>query len=220
MTQYHNPVLLKECIEALNIDNQGNYVDVTFGGGGHSHAILEKLNDKGRLIAFDQDADALKNQINDDRLILVRHNYRYLKNFLRYYDAFPVNGILADLGISSHQVDEATRGFSLRFNAALDMRMNREGVLTAADIVNTYNEVELVKIFSEYGEVFNAKTLARKIVESRRHKKINDVDEFRSVINVCADKQHETQYRHQFFHVHLPGCLRSAATSAARRILS
>src|SRR4051812_19230951 len=191
---YHKPVLLEESIDALEIKSDGTYVDVTFGGGGHSSAILSKLGPKGKLIAFDQDEDALRNAIKDERFTLVRHNYRYLKNFLRYYNALPVDGILADLGISSYQIDEPSRGFSIRFNAELDMRMNREGELTAADIVNNYPETELVKIFSQYGEVFNAKTLARKIIESRTKKRIADINEFRSAINDCADKIHESQY--------------------------
>ena len=191
--------MIKESIDALNIKKDGVYVDVTFGGGGHSRAILERLNENGRLFAFDQDEDALKNEIKDDRLTLIRHNYRYLKNFLRYYNALPVNGILADLGISSYQINEATRGFSLRFNASLDMRMNREASLTAADVVNTYSEKDLVEIFSKYGEVFNAKTLARKITAARREKKIKDINEFRTVISECADRQHETQYYAKVF---------------------
>ena len=196
---YHNPVMLWECIDALDIKSDGVYVDVTFGGGGHSKAILERLNEKGRLFAFDRDADAIKNEIKDTRLTVIRHNYRYLKNFLRYYNAIPVDGILADLGISSYQINEPSRGFSIRFNADLDMRMNNEGTLTAADVVNTYPEEELVKIFSQYGEVFNAKTLARKIIASRREKKISDVNEFRSAINECADKLHESQYYAKVF---------------------
>ena len=191
--------MLAECIDALEIKPGGIYVDVTFGGGGHSREILSKLNNKGRVIAFDQDDDAERNRINDDRFILIRHNYRYLKNFLRYYNAIPVDGVLADLGISSHQVDEASRGFSIRFNAALDMRMNRESSLTAADIINTYNEEDLVKVFSQYGEVFNAKTLSRKIIEARKKQKINSIDEFRSAINECADKLHENQYYAKVF---------------------
>jgi len=198
-TSYHKPVLLEESIDALGIKPDGIYVDVTFGGGGHSSAILSKLGPNGRLIAFDQDEDAVRNAIKDERFILVRHNYRYLKNFLRYYNAIPVDGILADLGISSYQIDEPSRGFSIRFNAALDMRMNRKGELTAADIVNNYPESELVKIFSQYGEVFNAKTLARKIIEVRLKKRIADVNEFRSAINDCADKQHESQYYAKVF---------------------
>ena len=191
--------MLEESIDALDIKPGGVYVDVTFGGGGHSREILARLNKNGRLLAFDQDADAIKNTISDSRLTLIRHNYRYLKNFLRYYNALPVDGILADLGISSYQVNEASRGFSIRFNASLDMRMNRESTLTAADVVNTYPEVELVKIFSKYGEVFNAKTLAHKITAARKNKKIADINEFRSVINECADKRQETQYYAKVF---------------------
>lgn len=191
---YHNPVMLEECIDALEIKPSGVYVDVTFGGGGHSQAILNKLGSKGRLIAFDRDDAASANSIADERFTLVNHNYRYLKNFLRYYNAIPIDGILADLGISSHQIDEASRGFSIRFNAPLDMRMNRESVLTAADVINTYEEAELVRIFSKYGEVFNAKTLAKKIVEARNENSITDIDEFRAVISTCADKLHESQY--------------------------
>src|SRR4051812_13887852 len=132
---YHEPVMLKESIDALNIRPDGVYVDVTFGGGGHSRAILSRLGKKGKLIAFDQDDDAIRNEIEDDRLILIRHNYKYLKNFLLYYNAIPIDGILADLGISSYQVNEASRGFSIRFNANLDMRMNREAHLTASEVV-------------------------------------------------------------------------------------
>jgi 16S rRNA (cytosine1402-N4)-methyltransferase len=198
-TTYHEPVLLKECIEALNIRPGGTYVDVTFGGGGHARAILERLGPGGRLIAFDRDEDALANAIPDERFTLVRHNYRYIRNFLRYYDAIPVDGILADLGISSHQVDEASRGFSTRFNASLDMRMNRENPLTAAEIINSYPEEELVNIFSKYGEVFNARTLARKILEARKVKKIEDVTGFRSAIQTCTNKQHESQYYAKVF---------------------
>jgi 16S rRNA (cytosine1402-N4)-methyltransferase len=191
--------MLDECIDALDIKPGGTYVDVTFGGGGHSAKILSKLNQKGRLYAFDRDADALENILDDKRLTLIRHNYRYLKNFLRFYDAIPVDGILADLGISSHQVDEASRGFSIRFNAALDMRMNRENPLTAEEVVNTYSEDELVKIFSKYGEVFNAKTLARKITEVRQKKRIANVNDFREAIHSCADRLHESQYYAKVF---------------------
>src|SRR6185436_2238747 len=163
MRTYHEPVMLEESIAALQVKPDGIYVDVTFGGGSYSRAILEMLGPKGKLIAFDRDADAEKNSLNDDRFVLICQNYKYLKNFLRYYKATEVDGIVADLGISSHQVDEADRGFSIRFNAPLDMRMNQESSLTAADIINDYEESELIRIFSQYGEVHNAKTLARKI---------------------------------------------------------
>ena len=168
MTTYHEPALLNECIEALQIKPDGVYVDVTFGGGGHSKEILKRLGEKGRLIAFDQDEDAERNSIKDPRFVLVRQNYRFIKNFLRYYDAIPVDGILADLGISSYQIDAADRGFSIRYEAELDMRMNRESKITAADILNTYSEEKLLKIFSQFGEVHNSKTLANRKVDTYR----------------------------------------------------
>src|SRR5471030_2218250 len=155
MSEYHTPVMLDECIEGLNINPQGTYVDVTFGGGGHSREILKHLT-TGRLYAFDQDEDAGKNKIDDERLVLIKQNFRYLKNFLMMYNALPIDGLLADLGVSSHQFDEADRGFSTRFDAKLDMRMDRNTKQTASDILNTYSEEELKKIFKIYGEVDNA----------------------------------------------------------------
>ena len=199
MTTYHEPALLNECIEALDIKPDGVYVDVTFGGGGHSKEILKRLGDKGRLIAFDQDEDAERNAIKDPRFVLVRQNYRFLKNFLRYYDAIPVDGILADLGISSYQINEAERGFSIRFEAELDMRMNRESKVTAADILNQYSEEKLLKIFSQYGEVHNSKTLAKKIVEVRKETKLTHIDQFKEAIRSIADKQAESQYYAKVF---------------------
>ena len=160
---YHIPVMLNECLEGLNIHPDGTYVDVTFGGGGHSKAILEKLSDKGRLIAFDQDSDALDNIWEDKRLIFVNQNFRYIKRFLRLHGIKKVDGILADLGVSSHQLDEAERGFSYRFDASLDMRMNQNALKTAAEILNTYEPDELQRIFGMYGEVKNARTLAQLI---------------------------------------------------------
>jgi 16S rRNA (cytosine1402-N4)-methyltransferase len=198
-TTYHEPVLLTESVEALQIRKDGVYVDATFGGGGHSRAILDKLGENGRLIAFDRDEDALKNAPDDKRFILVRHNYRYLKNFLRYHNCFPVDGILADLGISGWQIDEAERGFSIRFDAGLDMRMNRESELTAASVLNTYPEDELVRIFSSYGEVFNAKTLARRISEKRKSNSIQRITEFKEILAPLADRQHESQYYAKVF---------------------
>lgn len=199
MTTYHEPALLNECIEALQIKPNGIYVDVTFGGGGHSKEILKRLDENGRLIAFDQDEDAERNAIKDPRFVLVRQNYRFLKNFLRYYKAIPVDGILADLGISSYQINEAERGFSTRFDAELDMRMNRESKVTAADILNEYSETKLLKIFSEYGEIFNSKTLARKIVEVRQASKLIRIDQFKEAIRSCVDKQAESQYYAKVF---------------------
>jgi 16S rRNA (cytosine1402-N4)-methyltransferase len=196
---YHDPVLLQESVDALNINPEGTYVDVTFGGGGHSSEILRRLGKKGRLIAFDRDADTSQNQVKDERLIIVRHNYRFLRNFLRYHNAIPVDGILADLGISSYQIDEATRGFSLRFDAPLDMRMNREMEMTAADVLAQYPEEELVRIFSAYGEVFNSKTLARKIVATREENPIRTTGELKTLLLSFADRQHEHQYYAKVF---------------------
>ena len=193
-TTYHDPVMLKECIDALGIVENGVYVDVTFGGGGHSREILRRLGPKGKLIAFDQDEDAQRNRISDPRFVLVRHNYRYIRQFLRYYDVLPVNGLLADLGISSYQIDEASKGFSIRFNAPLDMRMNRQGSLTAARVLNEYPERELVRVFSDYGEVRNAKSLVRLILETRMEKKIEEIEDFKQRISSVADRQHESNY--------------------------
>lgn len=194
MTTYHEPALLSECIDALNIQPDGVYVDVTFGGGGHSREILKHLGKNGKLISFDQDEDAVQNAIDDPRFVLVRQNYRFLKKFLRYYKVIPVSGILADLGISSYQIDEASRGFSTRFDAELDMRMNRSSKVTAASILNSYSEDKLVKIFSQYGEVFNAKTLAKKIVDFRKGEKFKTIDQFKSAVDTCVDKKTESQY--------------------------
>ncbi|HNP47200.1 MAG TPA: 16S rRNA (cytosine(1402)-N(4))-methyltransferase RsmH [Bacteroidia bacterium] len=199
MTTYHDPVLLQECVDALRIVPDGIYVDVTFGGGGHSREILKRLGPKGRLIAFDQDEDAQKNAIADKRFTLVRHNYRYIRHFLRYFDALPVNGLLADLGISSYQIDEAEKGFSIRFNAPLDMRMNRKSDLTAAKVLNEYPESELLRLLSEFGEVRNARSLARKIAEIRKERKIEEIDDFKERISSCVDKQHESQYYAKVF---------------------
>jgi len=160
--------MLNECIEALNIEPNGVYVDVTFGGGGHSSEILKNL-EKGKLIAFDQDDDALNNIPKDENLVFVNHNFRHLKRFLKYQNQIPVNGILADLGISSYQIDEGTKGFSIRFEGPLDMRMNLTMELTAADILNTYEEKNLVDMFSTYGEVRNSKQLAREIILARKN---------------------------------------------------
>lgn len=195
---YHNPVLLKECIEGLNINPAGIYVDVTFGGGGHSREIIKHLT-TGKLFAFDQDEDAVKNKIEDERFILIKQNFKYMKNYLKMHNAIPVDGILADLGVSSHQFDEAERGFSTRFNAGLDMRMDRNSKLTAAIILNTYEESSLVRIFSEYGEVENSKKLARTIVAERKEKKIEATQDLKDVISSCIKKGKENQYLAQVF---------------------
>ena len=176
---YHIPVLLKETIDALNIQPNGIYVDCTFGGGGHSNAILEKLGDNGKLIAFDQDEDARRNIPKDPRIIFVPHNFRHLQRFLKLHDISAVDGILADLGVSSHQFDEGERGFSTRFDAPLDMRMDQRQTLTAADVINNYTEQQLHKIFEQYGEVTNSKTLAKTIVELRNVSAMRSIDAFK-----------------------------------------
>ncbi len=196
--EYHNPVLLKECIEGLNINPKGIYVDVTFGGGGHSREILKHLT-TGKLYAFDQDDDALKNKIEDERFVLIKQNFKYLKNFLKMYDALPIDGLLADLGVSSHQFDEAGRGFSIRFDAKLDMRMDRNIKQTAADIINTYSEEDLKRIFKVYGEVDNAGRLANVIFHSKKEKKINTVNDLKAAIEKCVKRGRENQYHAQVF---------------------
>jgi len=196
--EYHNPVLLKECIEGLNINPAGIYVDVTFGGGGHSREILKHLT-TGKLYAFDQDDDAVKNKIDDERFVLIKQNFRYLKNFLKMYNALPVDGLLADLGVSSHQFDEAERGFSIRFNAKLDMRMDQNAKQTAADVLNTYSEEELKRIFKLYGEVDNAGYLASIIFHNRKDKHIDTVNDLKVMITKCVKKGRENQYYAQVF---------------------
>jgi 16S rRNA (cytosine1402-N4)-methyltransferase len=195
---YHNPVLLKECIEGLNINPAGIYVDVTFGGGGHSREILKHLT-TGKLYAFDQDEDAVKNSIRDDRFVLIKQNFRYLKNFLKMYDALPIDGLLADLGVSSHQFDEAERGFSIRFDAKLDMRMDQNTKQTAAEVLNTYSEEDLKRIFRLYGEVENAGYLASIIFHNRKDKQIETVNDLKTMIVKCVKRGRENQYYAQVF---------------------
>ena len=178
---YHTPVLLHESIEALAIKPDGIYVDATFGGGGHSRAIMAQLGKKGKLFAFDQDEDAQRSAIDDKRLQLIPANFRELKRFLRLYEAIPVDGILADLGVSSFQFDTAERGFSYRFDGPLDMRMDRRAEKTAADVVNEYSAVQLQQLFSEYGEVRNSKTLAQAIVNARGSRKIDTIEALKSI---------------------------------------
>lgn len=179
---YHVPVLLNEVIDGLRINPDGIYVDCTFGGGGHSKAILEKLGARGKLVGFDQDADAKKNLPDDERLIFVSHNFRHLQRFLRLEGITAVDGIMADLGVSSHQFDEAERGFSTRHNAELDMRMDQRQTLTAFDVVNTYTEQRLHKLFEQYGEVTNAKTLAKTIVQVRSTASLKTIDAFKNAV--------------------------------------
>ncbi|MFB0498199.1 16S rRNA (cytosine(1402)-N(4))-methyltransferase RsmH [Mucilaginibacter sp. P25] len=199
MSEYHVPVMLKECIDGLNIDPDGTYVDVTFGGGGHSREILKHLGPKGRLIAFDQDADAQRNIIDDERFVFVDQNFRYLKNFCRLHGAIPVNGILADLGVSSHQFDEADRGFSIRFDAELDMRMNQLGELTAKDVINNYSVADLHRIFGIYGEIQNAKSLAETIATARLNMPIVTIADLKNVISNRIPKGKENKYLAQVF---------------------
>ncbi len=196
--EYHNPVLLKECIDGLNINPEGVYVDVTFGGGGHSREILRHLT-TGKLYAFDQDDDAVKNKIDDERFVLIKQNFRYLKNFLKMYNALPIDGLLADLGVSSHQFDEAERGFSIRFDAKLDMRMDQNAKQTAADVLNTYSEEDLKRIFKLYGEVDNAGYLASIIFHNRKDKAIETVNDLKVMITKCVKRGKENQYYAQVF---------------------
>jgi 16S rRNA (cytosine1402-N4)-methyltransferase len=196
---YHVPVMLQPCIDGLNIKPDGVYVDVTFGGGGHSKEILKHLGPKGRLIAFDQDPDAQVNIPADDRFVFIDQNFGFLKNNLRLKGFREVDGILADLGVSSHQFDVPQRGFSIRHNADLDMRMDQHRDLTAAEILNTYTEDKLHKIFGIYGEVKNAKSLARAIVTSRLDQPFTDIDSLKSAIAAYIPKGKENKYLAQVF---------------------
>lgn len=193
------PVMLKECIEGLAINPDGVYVDVTFGGGGHSKEILKNLSEKGRLLAFDQDVDAQQNILHDDRLTFIDQNFRYLKNNCRLHDAPFVDGILADLGVSSHQFDQPERGFSIRFDAELDMRMDQSAELTAKKVINTYSEEGLHRIFGVYGEIQNAKTLARTIVTARLNKPVESVSDLKKAIQHIIPKKKENKYLAQVF---------------------
>ena len=195
---YHVPVLLEESVSGLNIDPDGVYLDLTFGGGGHSREILKRLKD-GCLIGFDQDSDALANVPDDSRFIFVNHNFRYLRNFLRYCGYDEADGILADLGVSSHEFDEAGRGFSFRFDAELDMRMNQRSRLKATDFLNTYSEENFIRIFRNYGEVDNVRRLVDLIVNARTGKMITRSEEFLQVIAPCVPKQKEKKYLAQVY---------------------
>ena len=196
--QYHIPVLLAETIEALNIQAEGVYVDCTFGGGGHSKAILEKLNTNGKLMVFDQDEDAGQNLPTDPRISFIPQNFRHLQRMLRLQQVIAVDGILADLGVSSHQFDEAGRGFSTRFNAAMDMRMDKRQSLTAFEVVNTYPEERLHKIFEQYGEVTNARTLAKTIAQVRSTVSLQTIDSFKNALREIV-KGNPNKYFAQVF---------------------
>lgn len=199
MSNYHLPVMLPQCLQALQINPSGTYVDVTFGGGGHSKAILAQLGPSGRLIAFDQDPDAWKNAPNDDRFTLVQHNFRYLKRFLRYHEAMPVDGILADLGISSHQIDAPERGFAHRFEADLDMRMSKTEGFSARDFLNQADEKELKRVFKEYGEVDKPGLLASKLIAYRSQEPIQSTHQLKSVLESMAKKGQENKFFSQVF---------------------
>ena len=180
--EYHNPVLLQASVDGLNIRPDGIYVDVTFGGGGHSAAILKRLGPNGKLFAFDQDEDALANTLPDERFTLINENFRFIKRFLRFYGVKSVDGILADLGVSSHQFDVAQRGFSTRFDAELDMRMSQKNDLNAYRVVNEYDDANLRRVFLDYGELKNAPVLARTIIEARAERPIKTTDELKEVL--------------------------------------
>lgn len=198
MSEYHDPVLLNECLEGLNINPSGTYVDVTFGGGGHSNAIVSKLTD-GHLYAFDQDDDALKNEFDDERFTLVNSNFRYLKGSLRMYGVKEVDGLLADLGVSSHQFDVADRGFSIRFEADLDMRMDQNADLNAYKVINEYEQEDLRKILKLYGELKRPGTIARVICEARIEKPIETVNELKALLKPFTTSMLENKFYAQVF---------------------
>jgi 16S rRNA (cytosine1402-N4)-methyltransferase len=196
---YHKPVLLKESVDGLNVKPDGVYVDVTFGGGGHSKEILSRLGKDGKLFAFDQDDDALKNTIDDSRFILINENFRHIKSFLRLYGIKKVDGVLADLGVSSHQFNEAERGFSTRFDAKLDMRMNQNDKTSAYDVINYYDEKKLANILFQYGELRNSRAIAKQIVEAREDKKIETSFELKEILKPFLPKAKEHKILAQIF---------------------
>ena len=196
---YHIPVLLQACVDSLQINPNGIYVDLTFGGGGHSKEILKHLSKDGKLISFDQDADAAKNVPDDNRLVFIPQNFRHLKNYLRLNGINQVDGILGDLGVSSHQFDVAERGFSIRFDAELDMRMNQNSSLSAYQVVNDYDEKQLTFIFRTYGELDNAFKLAKAICEARSAEPIKSINEFKQAIKSCTPKFEENRYLAKVF---------------------
>ena len=197
--EYHNPVLLKETVDGLNINPNGVYVDVTFGGGGHSKELLKRLGEHGKLFAFDQDLDALENKIDDARFTLINENFRYVKRFLRFYGVKQVDGILADFGVSSHQFDVAERGFSTRFEADLDMRMNQQNSLSAFQVVNNYEEEQLKNVFSQYGELRAAPAMAKVIVEKREDEPIVTSEQLKKVLHKFLPPRHENKVLAQIY---------------------
>jgi len=197
--EYHDPVLLKESIDALVTNPDGTYVDVTFGGGGHSKYILSKLTPNGKLIAFDRDQDAQERIPTDSRVTFVQHNFQYAKQFLEYTNNIPVDGILGDLGISSHQIDVDGRGFAHRFDGPLDMRMDVNAKLSAETVINDYNESQLLNIFNNYGEIKNAYKLTKSILDHRKGKRIQTIETFKEVISGCTPKDTPSKYLSQVF---------------------
>ncbi|MFN7674541.1 16S rRNA (cytosine(1402)-N(4))-methyltransferase RsmH [Flavobacterium sp.] len=197
--EYHNPVLLNETVDGLNIKHDGVYVDVTFGGGGHSKEILKRLGPNGRLFGFDQDEDALVNGLPDERFTLIHENFRYIKRFLRFHGVKSVDGILADLGVSSHQFDVPERGFSTRFDADLDMRMSRKNDLDAYKVINEYDEANLKRVFLDYGELKVAPVLARTIIEAREKKTINTTDELKMILSKFLPEQFKNKILAQIY---------------------
>ena len=196
---YHNPVMLNESVDGLEIKKDGIYVDVTYGGGGHSKEILKRLGEKGRLIAFDQDADVEGNVVKDERLVMVPQNFKYLKNYLKMYGITQIDGLLADLGVSSHQFDVGERGFSIRFEGPLDMRMSKSNLVTAAKIVNEYSEEDLVRLFREYGEINNAKKLVFEIVSKRMGSKFKTTTDLIEVAEKLVPGKMKNKYLAQVF---------------------
>lgn len=196
---YHNAVLLKETVDGLDIQPNGVYVDVTFGGGGHSKEILSRLGPKGKLYAFDQDKDALANSIEDDRFVLINENFRYIKRFLRFYGVKEVDGVLADFGVSSHQFDVAERGFSTRFEADLDMRMNQDNKLSAFEVVNNYSEEQIKNVLLQYGELRQAPAMARVIVAERVKEEIKTSEQLKAVLKPFLNHQKENKILAQIY---------------------
>lgn len=196
---YHNAVLLKETVDGLDIQPNGVYVDVTFGGGGHSKEILSRLGPKGKLYAFDQDKDALANAIEDDRFVLINENFRYIKRFLRFYGVKEVDGVLADFGVSSHQFDVAERGFSTRFEADLDMRMNQDNKLSAFEVVNNYSEEQIKNVLLQYGELRQAPAMARVIVAERVKEEIKTSEQLKAVLKPFLNHQKENKVLAQIY---------------------
>src|SRR5690606_28910435 len=197
--EYHNPVLLQESVDGLNIKPNGIYVDVTFGGGGHSKEILSRMDERGKLYAFDQDQDAIANKIDDPRFTLINENFRFIKRFLRFYGVMEVDGILGDFGVSSHQFDVAERGFSTRFEARLDMRMNQNSNLSAYEVINEFEEEQLKKLFYEYADLRNAPKLATEIVKARKEAPIESSEQLNEILRPFLFKEKEHKILAQIY---------------------